>query len=379
MKSNSWSQNFAQLISIDDWWPERMRYAHLLIDFEEHLAHWLQDFGVTVHQTAEIDGTSDITGDVHISKGVKIYSGAVIEGPAYIGENCEIGPNCLLSGGVYIGKSSYVGHGAEIKSSIVLDSFRMFHFSYIGHSIVGKGVNIAAGVIIAVRRFDDKYIEFRFGERKVSIGPKAGAIIGNEAKLGVGVLVYPGRQIEPGQYINPGTIVTGATRSLFRTSPDGQAVEGAMYRKEINHQMWSSVSALWDKEADRFWSRNNIFLMVNGGIILFTLSSISGKTTHLFALISTLLGVCLAYIWLRVNKVGKYYLDRWKPILKKIERDCIFKPIEAIDEASERDVIPQKCYSSTEYMEFFIIILGVFWIVLFFIALLTLHSFSVTF
>jgi bifunctional UDP-N-acetylglucosamine pyrophosphorylase/glucosamine-1-phosphate N-acetyltransferase len=84
----------------------------------------------------------------------------------------------------------------------------MCHFSYIGDSIVGRNVNVAAGVITAVRRFDGGTIMVRLpGHDLDTKRRKFGALIGDHVQLGIGVLIYPGRTIEPGVCVPPGFVV----------------------------------------------------------------------------------------------------------------------------------------------------------------------------
>ena len=33
-------------------------------------------------------------------------------------------------------------------------------------------------------------------------------------------------------------------------------------------EKWKTLAELWDKEADRFWARNNVFLVVNSALLI---------------------------------------------------------------------------------------------------------------
>jgi len=146
---------------------------------------------------------------VIIQRGTKIFSGAYIEGPTIIGKNCYIGPNCHIRPYCMIGNDVTIGQGAEIKASILLDKCKISHFSYIGNSLLGRNVNIAAGVITAVRRFDNQNIVIFLptGKQYDTGKYKFGAIIGDNVQIGIGVLILPGRIIKPNSTVEPGIIV----------------------------------------------------------------------------------------------------------------------------------------------------------------------------
>ena len=47
---------------------------------------------------------------------------------------------------------------------------------------------------------------------------------------------------------------------------------------KINLELWTTIVSLWDAEANRFWTRNSIFLILNGGLIAY----ISSGKAHFF-------------------------------------------------------------------------------------------------
>lgn len=157
-----------------------------------------------------------IKGEVVIGEDTVVKSGVYIEGPAVIGSHCEIGPNAYIRPSTSIGDSCKIGHEVEIKNSIIMDHSAVPHLSYIGDSVIGENVNVAAGSVTANLRHDKgmirtsmkKEIEGEIKDELVDTGlHKFGAIIGDNAKLGVKTIIYPGRKIWPGMTTLPGQIV----------------------------------------------------------------------------------------------------------------------------------------------------------------------------
>lgn len=157
-----------------------------------------------------------IKGSVIIGKGTLVKSGVYIEGPAIIGEDCVIGPNAYIRASTSIGNNVKIGHETEIKNSIIMDNSAVPHLSYIGDSIIGENVNIGAGSVTANLRHDKgiirtsmkKEIEGQVKEDLVETGlVKFGTVVGDNARLGIKTIIYPGRKIWPGKSTLPGQVV----------------------------------------------------------------------------------------------------------------------------------------------------------------------------
>ena len=149
-----------------------------------------------------------LKGKVSVGKGTVIKSGAYIEGPVAIGEDCSIGPNCYIRPGTSIGKGCRVGNAVEIKNSVLMDGSKAGHLSYVGDSVIGCNVNIAAGTLIANLRHDRGNVKTMVKGRLVDTGrKKLGTIMGDGSKTGAGTMIYPGRKIWPGKQTLPGEVV----------------------------------------------------------------------------------------------------------------------------------------------------------------------------
>jgi len=156
--------------------------------------------------SAKVEDNVTIKGKVIIGANTVIRSGTYIEGPAFIGKDCEIGPNA------YIRKDTILMDGvrtrAEIVDSVFMDKATAKHDCYIGHSVIGESVNIAAGTVTADYRHDgSNNMTLVKGDKIDTMRRKLGAFIGDGACLGIGTLIYPGRKIWPGKTTLPGEVV----------------------------------------------------------------------------------------------------------------------------------------------------------------------------
>lgn len=147
-----------------------------------------------------------IRGNVSIGKGTVVKSGTRIEGPASIGENCVIGPNAHVRPDTSIGNN--VRFGGEVVNSVIMDNTTAKHACYIGHSVIGENVNIAAGTVTADYRHDGGSHKTIIKGKKIDTGlTKLGAFIGDNVKTGINTSIYPGRKIWPNLSTLPGEVV----------------------------------------------------------------------------------------------------------------------------------------------------------------------------
>ncbi|MBI1319297.1 MAG: NTP transferase domain-containing protein [Candidatus Hydrogenedens sp.] len=188
----------------------------LAIGYPWHLLDANQ-FILENHLHVESYGTvsplADLNGVVSIGQGTVIKAGAVIEGPVLIGERCEVGPNCYLRPGTTLGNGCKVGQGSEVKNSILMDGAKVPHLSYVGDSVLGEGVNLGCGTVVANFRHDGKTHRSEYKGELVDTGRrKFGAIIGDHVHTGIHTSIYPGRKLWPHTNTLPGEIVRGDKR-----------------------------------------------------------------------------------------------------------------------------------------------------------------------
>ena len=160
-----------------------------------------------ISSSAKICENVIIKGDVCIGENVEIKESVVINGPVYIGDNSIIGNNSLIREYSDIENNALIGFNCEIKNSILQEDVHL-HSSYIGDSILGKGVMVGAGTIMANTRIDRENIGSYVLNQRINTGLiKLGSIIGADTKIGVHCSLMPGVLIGSNSLIGPHSLV----------------------------------------------------------------------------------------------------------------------------------------------------------------------------
>lgn len=148
--------------------------------------------------------------NVFIGEGTVIHEGVLIEGPAIIGKYNLIRHGSFIRESCIIGNNVTVHHGAEIKQSIFLNDSYAPHVGYVGNSIVGNKVNIAAGAILANYRLDKKSIVIHDSNNETDTGlEKFGSVIGDFSNIGVNCVLNPGTILGKNTTVYPLIFVKG--------------------------------------------------------------------------------------------------------------------------------------------------------------------------
>jgi bifunctional UDP-N-acetylglucosamine pyrophosphorylase / glucosamine-1-phosphate N-acetyltransferase len=157
---------------------------------------------VQIGPSCVILGKSEIGSDVKIEghafiKNSKIADKAEILWSSVItdselGEGSKVGPMSHLRPQTILGKNVKVGNFVEIKKSILRDSSKASHLSYLGDADVGEEANIGAGTITC--NFDG------FNKFPTQIGKRA--FIGSDSQLVAPIV------IGDDAYVGSGTTVT---------------------------------------------------------------------------------------------------------------------------------------------------------------------------
>ncbi len=151
---------------------------------------------------------------IGVSSEAVVEPGAQLLGPVIVGPRCHLAAGSVLRGPVILGEEVYVGRYSEVKASIVMDLAKVPHLSYVGDSIIGNGVNLAAGTITANLRHDRKNIFVNIKGQLIDTGKvKFGAIIGDGVKTGIHTTLYPGTILNQNTFTTPGEIVKYASLS----------------------------------------------------------------------------------------------------------------------------------------------------------------------
>ena len=168
------------------------------------LAAYLQE-QLTPVNFGTIIGEPVIGEQVFIGRDTVIEPGAYIKGPAWIGPNCQIRHGAYIRENVIVGAGSVVGNSCEIKNSILFNGCQAPHFNYVGDSILGAKVHLAAGVIVSNLKLNGDLITLRVGDATLSTGlRKFGALIGDGAEVGCNAVINPGAILGRRSLIYPG-------------------------------------------------------------------------------------------------------------------------------------------------------------------------------
>lgn len=147
---------------------------------------------------------------IYLGKGAIIEAGAYVRGPCYIGPNSQVRHGAYIRGDVYIGQGCVVGHTTEVKHSLFLEGAKAGHFAYVGDSILGREVNLGAGVKCANLKLNEEEVIIHHEGEKLSTGlKKLGAIIGDHTQIGCNAVCSPGTLIHKESLVYPLTHVQG--------------------------------------------------------------------------------------------------------------------------------------------------------------------------
>ncbi len=150
-------------------------------------------------------------GDVFVHPEAEVELGASFRGPALIGAGAFVARTAYLRDGVVLGPRAHVGHAVALKATIVAAGSAIAHLGYLGNSVIGSGVNLEAGVVVANHRNEapGTTIALRFRARTIETGAaKFGALIGDGAVVGANSVLSPGTVLEPGAIVPRLTLIS---------------------------------------------------------------------------------------------------------------------------------------------------------------------------
>ena len=174
-----------------------------------------------IDSSAVVAGGAKLEEPFFIGPKAAVMDNASVKG-CYIDEGAKIGTNSLVRDFSYVGRKSVIGFSCEIKSSIIMEDTAVGHLAYIGDSVIGRRCEIGAGAITANTRFDKATVKMRIEGKEVDSGRIGlGAIIGDDAQIGVNVSIYPGRKIGSAAWIRPGEVVVKDVASRTTTAERG--------------------------------------------------------------------------------------------------------------------------------------------------------------
>lgn len=183
---------------------DAIKYPWHVLGVMSHFLSRIQ--GQTIAPDAFIHPTASVVGPVIIESGAKLFAGASVVGPAYIGKKTIVGNGALVRESMVLDGCN-VGYTTEVARSYVADGCQM-HACRVLDSVFAPNVNFSAGCTTANLRIDHSDVPSTVKGNKIASGrDKLGAIIGENAFLGVDVMTMPGVKIGAGAQVGPGTHV----------------------------------------------------------------------------------------------------------------------------------------------------------------------------
>jgi NDP-sugar pyrophosphorylase family protein len=150
---------------------------------------------ILIKKITQLSSGFRVKGTIAIHKTAVVEEYAILKGPLIISQNCFIAAHVYLRGGVYLGNRVSLGPGCEIKSSLVFSNTSLAHFNFVGDSLVGSGVNLEAGAVIAncFNERASKEVEVMINAQRIKTGlEKFGALVGDQSRIGANAVLSPG-------------------------------------------------------------------------------------------------------------------------------------------------------------------------------------------
>jgi UDP-N-acetylglucosamine diphosphorylase/glucosamine-1-phosphate N-acetyltransferase len=152
---------------------------------------------VAVHEAALEPGVVfDTThGPVVLESGVEVRTGTRLEGPLWVGANARllggslrlssIGPRCNVRG--------------EVSTCVFLGYANKAHDGFVGHSVIGRWVNLGAGTITSNLKNTYGQVKLDAAGTSLDTGLQfLGSLIGDHAKTAIGTLLGTGTIVGAG-------------------------------------------------------------------------------------------------------------------------------------------------------------------------------------
>jgi NDP-sugar pyrophosphorylase family protein len=145
-----------------------------------------------------------LSGLTAIHKTAIVEEHVIFKGPVIVSAKCFIGAHAYIRGGVFLGNECVVGPGCEVKTAAIMNYSALAHFNFVGYSLIGSGVNMEAGSIIAnhFNEREDKSIHSMIDGKKISLGvTKFGAVVGDKSRIGANAVLTPGTILSPSSIV----------------------------------------------------------------------------------------------------------------------------------------------------------------------------------
>jgi UDP-N-acetylglucosamine diphosphorylase / glucose-1-phosphate thymidylyltransferase / UDP-N-acetylgalactosamine diphosphorylase / glucosamine-1-phosphate N-acetyltransferase / galactosamine-1-phosphate N-acetyltransferase len=141
------------------------------------------------------------SGPVVLDSGVEVRHGTRVEGPLYAGKNTRllggeirgsvIGPVCRVRG--------------EVSESVFLGYGNKAHDGFVGHSVIGRWVNLGAGTITSNLKNSYGTVRLEIAGERIETGRlNVGTLFGDHSKTAIGTLLSTGTVVGAGASVHGG-------------------------------------------------------------------------------------------------------------------------------------------------------------------------------
>jgi UDP-N-acetylglucosamine diphosphorylase/glucosamine-1-phosphate N-acetyltransferase len=140
-------------------------------------------------------------GPVVLESGVEVRSGTRLEGPLWVGSNTR-----LVGGPI---RNSAIGPWSvvrgELSATVMLGYANKSHEGFVGHSVLGRWVNLGAGTITSNLKSTYGLVRLHVGDVELETGHQfLGSLIGDHAKTAIGTLFDTGSVVGAGANVFDG-------------------------------------------------------------------------------------------------------------------------------------------------------------------------------
>jgi len=195
--------------------------------------------GAQVEPYAVLDGSG---GPVILERGARVASFSLLRGPVFVGASSLVAGG-RVGDGTSIGPVSRVS--GEVQNCIILGYSNKYHSGFLGHSYLGKWVNLGAGTTNSDLKNNYGPVSVDLGEGAVRTGEtKVGCFIADHCKTGIGTLLNTGTVLAfaanvfgggmvPGKFIPSFSWVGGGVSETYRLDKCLETMEVVLSRREV--------------------------------------------------------------------------------------------------------------------------------------------------
>ncbi len=181
--------------------PHELISAHMDM-FEENIEALIAENGfterepglftgenVTVGKFVSIDTTN---GPVVLDHGVTILDFTFLRGPVYVGRDSRVIEHAAVKDRTCVGSGCKVG--GEVEESVIEPRSNKQHHGFLGHSFVGRWVNLGAGTSTSDLKNTYGEIVMDYGGGRAPTGMQfLGSIIGDHTKTAINTSLFTGK------------------------------------------------------------------------------------------------------------------------------------------------------------------------------------------